>query len=160
MALPESIEKRVATYTKDRNLNLDSGLGQGSVFVFVDPSQQKVAVKFHEREIAYVRERDVYFRLSDLEITHVSGHRVPVLVHHDDDLLALEMTIVSPPIVLDFGGAYLDRPPDYSPEVWADWETEKSELFEENWPAVETILADFRLMGIFIADVNPGNIRF
>jgi hypothetical protein len=57
---------------------------------------------------------------------------VPQLVHYDDELLAIEMTIVSPPFCLDFGGAYLDRPPDYSPEVWADWEAEKSDLFEDN----------------------------
>ena len=36
----------------------------------------------------------------------------------------------------------------------------KSEAFEDDWPIVETILAEFRSFGIFIADVNPGNIKF
>ena len=70
------------------------------------------------------------------------------------------MTIVYPPFCLDFGGAYLDRPPDYSDEVWRDWEEEKRDAFEDNWPVVEEILAEFRLIGIYIADVNPGNIKF
>lgn len=120
----------------------------------------QVAVKFHDRVAAYNRETQVYRRLRDLQITHVAGHRVPLLIHHDDQLLAIEMTIVSPPFCLDFGGAYLDNPPDYSPQTWADWEQEKREQFEENWPAVENILTEFRLMGIHIADVNPGNIKF
>ena len=151
-------------YAKERRGRIDSCLGagtQGSVYFLHLPSQiDAIAVKFHRREVAYQRERDVYLRLSDLDISEVCGHEVPLLIHHDDQRLALEMTTVSPPFVLDFGGAYLDQPPDYSPQVWADWEEEKSEQFEDNWPAVEEILAEFRLMGIYIADVNPGNIRF
>lgn len=85
---------------------------------------------------------------------------VPQLVDYDDEMLAIEMTIVSPPFCLDFGGAYLDRPPDYSAEVWADWRQQKSEAFEENWPAAQRIIADFETYGIYIADVNPGNIKF
>ena len=34
------------------------------------------------------------------------------------------------------------------------------DLQEDNWPKVELILAEFRSYGIYIADVNPGNIRF
>ncbi|PAY19707.1 hypothetical protein CKO51_09870 [Rhodopirellula sp. SM50] len=163
MDLPESIESRLKTYTELRKSVVVSGLGQGtqgSVVVCSNLSQQHVAVKFHERSNAYFRERDVYLRLSDLEITHVQGLRIPILVHFDDDLLAIEMTIVSPPFCLDFGGAYLDRPPDYTPEVWRDWREQKSEDFEEDWPVVQEILAEFESFGIYIADVNPGNIRF
>jgi hypothetical protein len=163
MTTPE-VEQRAELYRLKRNLILDSCLGvgtQGSVFVFKFPSQSdQVAVKFHDRDVAYNRELGVYLRLRDLEITHVCGHRVPLLINYDDELLAIEMTIVSPPFCLDFGGAYLDRPPDYSPEVWADWREMKSEAFEDNWPRVETILAEFKSFGIHIADVNPGNIKF
>lgn len=74
--------------------------------------------------------------------------------------MAIEMEVVSPPFCLDFGGAYLDQPPDYSPEVWRDWEKSKSEDFQENWPAVKNILATFETFGVYIADVNPGNIKF
>ena len=129
MTTPD-VEKRAEEYFARKNLTIDSCLGvgtQGSVFVCNLPSQskdskQQVAVKFHFREIAYHMEVDVYRRLRDFEVTHVAGHRVPILIDFDDELLAIEMTIVGPPFCLDFGGAYLDRPPDYSPEVWADWE--------------------------------------
>lgn len=167
MTTPD-LEKRAERYFVSRNLKRDSCLGvgtQGSVFIAKMPSHpgnniDQVAVKFHDQKIAYDREVGVYLRLRDLEVTHVCDHRVPILVDYDDELLAIEMTIVSPPFCLDFGGAYLDRPPDYSPEVWADWRQMKSEAFEENWPTVEMILAEFKSFGVYIADVNPGNIKF
>ncbi len=108
---------------------------------------ERFAVKFHERERVNRRELGVYFRSSDLGVETVSGYAVPQLIHFDDELLAIEMTIVSPPFCLDFGGAYLNRPPDYSAEVWEDWREMKSEAFEDNWPKVESILAEFRSFG-------------
>lgn len=147
-----------------RSLILDSCLGagtQGSVFLFHSLSRSQLgAVKFHDWDMAYNRELAVYLRLRDLGINEVRRHAVPDLIDYDDELLAIEMTIVSPPFCLDFGGAYLDRPPDYTPEVWRDWREIKSEAFEDNWPAVEDILNEFKAYGIFIADVNPGNIKF
>lgn len=158
------LEMRVEKFRVERNVEFEDCLGagtQGTVFVSKNPSQGlRLAVKFHHRAVAYFREVGVYFRLQDLGITHVCGHRIPIMIGCDDELLAIEMTIVSPPFCLDFGGAYLDRPPDYSPEVWEDWRQMKSEAFEGNWPKVESILTEFRSYGIYIADVNPGNIRF
>lgn len=158
------LDERIALYHESGRAVIKSRLGtgtQGSVFEAKNLSQRSsFAIKFHNRQVAYVRELDVFFRLQDLGIDEVRGHRVPILLHHDDELLAIEMTIVSPPFCLDFGGAYLDRPPDYSPEVWRDWREQKSEDFEENWEAVLEILAEFESFGVYIADVNPGNIRF
>jgi hypothetical protein len=39
--------------------------------------------------------------------------------------MVIEMTIVSRPFVLDFAGAYLDSPPEFSAEIWSEWEAEK-----------------------------------
>lgn len=164
MFVREPLEKRIADYQARRGLDPVTPLGagtQGTVLLFDNPSQSSaIAVKFHERKIAYERELRVYQRLLDLEIDYVCGHRVPILIGYDDELLAIEMTTVSPPFVLDFGGAYLDRPPDYSDEVWQDWREMKSDAFEDNWSAVEEILGEFQSMGIYIADVNTSNIRF
>jgi hypothetical protein len=164
MANPEEIKRRLQKYLVTHDVVAESCLGagtQGSVFFIRSPSRlQPVAVKFHERERAYLRELAVYLRLRDLAIQDVLGHMVPQFIGHDDELLAIEMTIVSPPFVLDFGGAYLDQRPDYSPEVWEDWRRQKHEDFGRNWPVVEQILAEFEGMGIYIADVNPGNVRF
>jgi len=139
MTTPE-VDRRAQSYCDQRGYVIDSTLGvgtQGSVYVANIPSQlsdriDQVAIKFHQRNTAYQREIAVYGRLKDLGIEEVNGHMVPQLIDSDDDLLAIEMTIVSPPFCLDFGGAYLDHPPDYSPEVWRDWEKMKSDAFDQN----------------------------
>ena len=90
-------------FLRRKNFVYDSCLGvgtQGSVFVFNIPSQNpvrldQVAVKFHDREIAYDRELGVFLRLSDLQIEEVGGCMVPQLIGYDDDLLAIEMTIAA-----------------------------------------------------------------
>ena len=76
---------------------------------------------------------------------------------YDDHLLIIEMTIVRRPFVLDFGGAFLDKAPDFS-EVMADWRAEKFEQFGDRWPAAESILRQLERYGIYVIDVNPNNI--
>ena len=114
----------------------------------------------HERERFYRRERDVYRRLADEGVEAVLDFRVPRLLGCDDDLWVIEMTIVSPPFVLDFAGAYLDEPPNYPADVLAEWEQEKREQFGQDWPTVQAILRRLQGFGVFLADVTPNNIRF
>ena len=78
----------------------------------------------------------------------------------NDDFLALEMTIVMPPFVLDFAGAYLDFPPEFSDEIWAEWEDKNREQFGDDWPMAQTILSELRDLGIHMHDPSPNNIRF
>ena len=69
----------------------------------------------------------------------VAGFAVPQLIHHDDRLWVVEMGIVSPPFVLDFAGAYLDRRPDYPDDVMEEWQAEKLEqIGEERWQIVQS----------------------
>jgi hypothetical protein len=68
----------------------------------------KTALKIHENALPFVRERDAYVRLQSFEIRMIEGHHVPQLVNFDDELLAIEMSVVARPFVLDLGGAYLD----------------------------------------------------
>ena len=65
----------------------------------------------------YDRERDVYLRLRERDITHMLECSVPSLVDYDDALMVVEMGIVFPPYVIDFAGARLDSPPDFSDEI-------------------------------------------
>lgn len=108
----------------------------------------------------YRRERDTYERLRAAQVTKVHGSRVPQLLRWDDDLLALEMTIVSPPFALDFAGAWLDFPPHFSDDVWEDWKRKNEEQFGEDWPAAQAILAELEELGIHMLDPSPGNLRF
>ena len=74
--------------------------------------------------------------------------------------MALEMTVVAPPYVLDFAGAYLDFPPEFSDEIWADWERKNQEQFGADWPMAQMILGELQDFGIHMHDPSPSNIRF
>ncbi|MBI2480161.1 MAG: hypothetical protein HYV60_16480 [Planctomycetia bacterium] len=70
------------------------------------------------------------------------------------------MEVVTRPLVLDFAGAYLDKPPDYPDEVLAEWRTEKQEQFGGRWAEVELILSSLERHGIYMVDVSPDSISF
>lgn len=85
------------------------------------------------------------------------------MLNYDDDKKVIEMEVVSPPYILDFGGAYLDTTPAHVITACnlGQYEQDKREQFGGNWPEVKAILAEFAgLHQIHIVDVNPGNIRF
>ena len=73
----------------------------------------------------------------------------------------IEMTVVTPPFLLDFAGAYLDWPPEFSSEATDYWFHEKQEQFGTRWAEVRNILAMLSdQVDIYMLDVNPGNIMF
>jgi hypothetical protein len=92
-------------------------LGHGVQGIVIEAKDQwggGLAIKVHERFDAYERERDVYLRLRELGIDSICGSAVPLLLEYDDELQAICMTIVHRPYILDFGGAFLDVPPEFS----------------------------------------------
>jgi hypothetical protein len=124
-------------------------------------TERQSAIKVLQFQRLYERERDVYLRLQSQSIAEVGGFSVPELIHHDDRLWVVEMGIVSPPFVLNFAGAYLDKRPDYPDEVMEEWQADKLEQFgEERSLIVQNVMTHFARMGIYLADVKPGNISF
>jgi len=87
------------------------------------------AVKVHEREKFYRREKTVYHWVAIEEITSIRGATVPMMYSFDDQLWTLELSLVKPPCVPVFAGAYLHQPPDFSAEIMEHWEEEKKEWF-------------------------------
>ena len=156
--------RRAHEYCEKNELLLGNSLGSGvhgSVFAIESQAEEgSLAIKVHERERDYCRERDVYLRLSELEVAEIRGCAVPEMTRWDDALWVIEMTVVTRPFVLDFGGAYLDEPPDFPDDVLAEWRAEKKEQFGPHWPEVQAILRFLEGYGIFMEDVNPGNISF
>jgi hypothetical protein len=90
----------------------------------------------------------------------IRGCTIPELIGYDDELWIIEMTMVFRPYVLDFAGAFLDKAPDFSEVVMADWQAEKQEQFGAHWPEAAAILRELETYGIFVIDVNPANISF
>ena len=56
-----------------------------------------------------------YQRLAEKKVRSINGLAVPGLMGYDVELLAIEMEVVHPPYLLDFGKAYIDEPSPYSP---------------------------------------------
>jgi hypothetical protein len=129
---------------------------------FVFATDRATAIKVHGFEPAYRRERDVYLRLQENDVAEIRGLVVPRLRQVDDARQIIEMDLVTPPYVLDFGAAYLDEPPDFGedPNDAEQREKEHRELFGPNWPEVQTVLRAFQAHGVYITDIHPGNIRF
>lgn len=156
----KELEIRAGQYANDRGIQIIGQLGYGyDGTVFATNHQSAIKVLRFDR--LFQRERDVYLRLQDHAVVEVHGFSVPRLVDFCDELLIVEMGIVSPPFVLDFAGAYLDRAPDYPADVMEEWEADKCEQFgEERWEEVRIIMFTFQRYGIYLADVKPGNIVF
>ncbi len=120
------------------------------------------ALKLLYRTGNYVVERDCYLRLKDSAIRLLGGLNVPMLVDYDDQLLAIEITIVKPPYLLDFGKVYIDIPPPYWEDepLMANFYAEKEPLFGKNWPRVLSAMAFLQRHGIYYVDPRPQNIAF
>ena len=156
--------KRAHRFTAKHDLRLAERLGfgiHGIVHVAEDNRKPgKTAIKVHHDAEPYAREKSVYERLREAGISQLLGFHVPQLIRVDDELQVVEMTIVTRPFVLDFAGAYLDFPPEFPEEIWADWEAEKREQFEARWPTVQAVLGALENLDIHMVDVSPSNIAF
>jgi hypothetical protein len=160
---PPDLLRRAEEYARERSLILGDRLGygvQGIVFQARNQDEGQSAIKVHSQETAYRRERNVYSRLRENGIVEIHGSHVPELLNHDDGRLILDMTVVDRPFVLDFGGAFLDFPPDFFDEVLAEWLAEKQEQFGHRWTETAAILRYLEDLGIFVIDVNPRNISW
>ena len=152
------------SYASFHGLRLAERLGfgiHGTIFVAENNSKAgKTAIKALHSVEFYLRERNAYLRLQAAGVSEIAGFHVPQLIRFDNDRLAVEMTIVTRPFLLDFAGAYLDAPPEFSQEIWNDWESEKREQFENRWPIVRRALAALEDLDIYMVDVSPTNISF
>jgi hypothetical protein len=72
--------------------------------------------------------------------------------------VVIEMSIVVPPYLIDFGKVYIDKRSD---PMWRrQFELEGRERFDERWPEVRRLLRLLELHGINYLDPKPGNISF
>ena len=93
-------------------------------------------------------------------MSEIRGCHAPELLRCDDERWVLEMTVVTRPYVLDFAGAYLDKPPDYPDEALTEWRADKREQFGQRWADAERILWSLERYGIYLVDVSPSNVAF
>jgi hypothetical protein len=150
---------RLSQFAERSGKVLHEQLGWG-VEGLVYSTTTKTAIKAYRHEELYKNERNVYLRLRQRGIRSANRFRVPQFIDADDQLWVLEMTVVSPPFILDFAGAYLDRKPPFSSKQLAEWMAEKADQFENRWPEVRAAMSVFRRHGIYLNDVKHGNVAF
>jgi hypothetical protein len=162
--MEEAFMQNAVDYATRHRLQLAERLGfgiHGIIYVAEDKSAGgKTAIKAHRELEPFRRELSVYARLHEVQVSEILGFHVPQLIRAADDLRVIEMTIVTRPFVLDFAGAYLDAPPNFTNEIWADWEEQKRDQFDVRWSQVQAILSALEEMDIYMVDVSPSNIAF
>lgn len=123
-------------------------------------TKRNTAIKVYNLKEGYERERDVYLRLKERNIQSIRGLTIPRIMRWDDNLYVFEMSVVHVPCMIDFGGAYIDNPPGHMvrDELWREG---KAEEFGDNWEEAQRVIREFEhRAGIWLSDVNTGNIKF
>lgn len=119
------------------------------------------ALKIHATPSSYLPEREAYIRLQECGIRQVAGFFVPALVEFDDDLLAIEMTIVMPPYVVDFASARLDSPPDLIEDEGHTLYDLMEDRFGDRAPKVMELYEELAAKAdLYLLDFHPQNIKF
>lgn len=125
-------------------------------------SDRDTAIKVIERELTYRQELECYRRFKKSETRDICGYAVPYLEGHDDSLRVIEMTMVEPPYVLDFGKVYIEQLPPYFVDThekarrFAEW---RKRFTDSDWQdAVFVMDALRRQFGIYYTDPRPSNI--
>lgn len=155
------VESRARSYAAANGLkiNFEYPVGNGtdgSVW-FTD---RNTAIKVLVYEKNYVRERNCYQRFKRLDIAWIDDLRIPGLIAFDDELRIVEMEVVQPPYLLDFGKAYIDEPLPYDPEQVASYFASLGRWFRaEDVPRVRKICRILNGFGIEYLDAKPANIR-
>jgi len=122
------------------------------------------AVKFFDDATVYRRELRAYQILQQRDIDELNGFQIPRLLRYDDALMAIEMTIVSPPFLLDFASAYTQHEYDrfeFTQEVLDERLAHWSDIFADDWPTVQLTSEAFtNETGLILLDLSLNNIRF
>jgi hypothetical protein len=119
-------------------------------------------IKTFEKDRNFEDELECYRRFEAAEIDSISGFAVPELLEVDSELKVVEISIVRPPFLLDFGKVYLDIPPPYwdDGEIMANWHAEGRENFGKRWATVMSLVRTLESYGIYYVDPKPGNVMF
>ena len=114
--------------------------------------------------MVYRRELRAYQILRQRDIEEINGFQIPKLLRSDDSLLAIEMSIVTPPFLLDFASAYTQTEYDrfsFTQEILDERESHWSEIFADDWPTVQITAQAFKTAtGLILLDLSLNNIRF
>ncbi|TLD68818.1 hypothetical protein FEM03_21025 [Phragmitibacter flavus] len=157
-SLLSSAESYVATQGLELTGSLGNGLDGNIWKVRSKKKRISWALKIHAEWRGYRCERDCYQKLLEHQVSEIEGFHVRVMVRTDDQWLAIEMSIVERPFILDFAQAFLDIEPEFPEEVWQERLETWSENYGEHWPRVQRALYELEGIGIYYLDVHHQNV--
>lgn len=152
------LEGRLQLYAVKRELTILPELLGGGTDGTVWETTSRTAVKILRKQTVFETELECYRRFLRASVRKLAGFAVPRLIDYDHELLAIEIEIVQPPRILDFGKVSLDTRGDFSEATMADWYAVHEELWGKYWPQVKRLLAALEGHGIYYSDPNPYNI--
>src|SRR5436190_9433081 len=107
-------QHRASLYTGEHGRTILKQLGNGTDGS-VWQTTISTAIKACEDAKRYFIERDCYCLFLEKGVTEICGYAIPRLVGYSDELMVIEIEMVQPPYILDFGKASLYRlPPHYT----------------------------------------------
>jgi len=126
-------------------------------------TDRKSAIKKLKTLELYRRELRAYKLLDELSIVELEGFALPRLLGYDENSLLIEMTIVTPPYLLDFASTHDEVELEhlgFTDEIWAEREQHWANIFGDQWPRVRTLRNTFlRLTGLMHLDPSRNNVR-
>ncbi|MFO1040382.1 MAG: hypothetical protein U0941_01265 [Planctomycetaceae bacterium] len=146
--------ERAKRYAKSRDLTIEKDFGYGCDG-FVLATNKGTAIKAFLFPQLYLYELEIYEYLKKWQINKAHDFHIPELVSSDPGLSVIEMTVVSPPFILDFVSARIEGDFVYDEE----WIAQRMDEFEDDWPTVRSAIIWLAQQGIQLVDVHPGNIR-
>ncbi len=155
------LEERARRYAAEREIKIffRKPLGHGTDGS-VWPTNRNSAVKSLKLQKNYLPERLCYQRLAERGVQSIDGLAVPKLIDFDDRLMVVEIEIVEPPYLLDFGKAYIDETAPFTQEELAAYNASLAAQFrQEDIPRVRKICRLLGAYGIEYLDAKPANIR-
>ena len=121
-------------------------------------TDSETILKVHRYRERFQKELATYRRLAERSITRLKGFQFPQMVDYDEELNILELSIVSPPYILDFVEVGLGKMPGNFDLDRI--EAQQSKQFGKDWPDVRRLLEALMQIGIYYDDVHNKNIRF
>lgn len=158
----EPVLSNAYRYCVERAIQLDEtsvlGWGQdGTVWKTTVPT----AVKAFHRPLNYEVEKACYQRLAEKKLRSIDGLALSRMIDFADELQVIELEIVTPPYLLDFGKAYIDQKAPYDATQLTEYKNMIGELFGDDYPRVLKITRLlWSLCQIDYIDAKPANICF
>jgi hypothetical protein len=129
--------------------------GQDGAVWYTD---RQSVIKVFERPGSFEKELECYLRLKESGIgSKIKEFNVPALVDYSRELAVLEMGVVFPPYILDFGKAHL-ADPAWSQDIMDEWNPRMVRWWGDDVKRVKIALAVLRRLGIWYYDAKPGNV--